>query len=368
MADSNKTEKATEQRRKKAREQGQVVRSREFGSLIAPLGAVTAILCQANLMAMHWTGFYNGLLNSAAREDLSESGPVLFWTTIEVMRWTVLPLLIALLLSVGMTLAQGGFVVAPAALSLKFERLSPAARLGQIVSLSGLGGLIRSLLPLVLIAALGLAAIQSRWSELARMSGQDVRGVAALISQIALSMVWKSASVLLVAAALDYLLLGRQNESKLRMSHDEVKREHKENDGNPLVKLQMRRRQRALRDRKPIGATATATMVVTNPTHFAVALRYEAGMTAPEIVAKGSDIVAQKIKALAAEHNVPMIENKPLARALFKGVEVGHTIPPELYQAVAEILVAVFRAQEEVKRNNEIRQRKNAAGEVVGDL
>jgi flagellar biosynthetic protein FlhB len=120
-----------------------------------------------------------------------------------------------------------------------------------------------------------------------------------------------------------------------------------------------------MRKRKPLEAAATATMVVTNPTHFAVALKYEPSMRAPEVLAKGRDLLAQKIKAIAQQNNVPLMENKPLARALYSTVEVGQAIPSELYQAVAEILVVVFRAQAEVREQQSMRSRKNASGEVL---
>lgn len=120
-----------------------------------------------------------------------------------------------------------------------------------------------------------------------------------------------------------------------------------------------------MRKRRPLEATAKATMVITNPTHFAVALRYEPSMRAPDVVAKGRDMLAQRIKTIAQENNVPVMENKMLARALFSAVEVGQAIPSDLYQAVAEILVVVFRAQAELREREAMRSRRNAAGEVV---
>lgn len=365
MAEPNNTEKATPQRRKKAREQGQVVRSREFGSLVALVSALLVLSSQASAMAAHWTRFYNGLLCAASNGDLSAGGPVLFWTTIEVLRWTIPAMLVALLCSVGITLAQGGFNIAPEALSPKFERLNPASRFKQIISFSSVGGLLRSYIPFLVIAGLALSSFHANWTNLSHASGQGAGSVTEMVLGTLRSIVCKSALVLLMAAAADYLLIWRQSESKLRMSHDEIKRENKENEGNPFTKAQLRKRQRAMRARKPLEAAATATMVITNPTHFAIALRYDGSMAAPEVVAKGQDVLAQKIKSIAAENNVPMIENRPLARALYKSVDVGHTIPPELYQAVAEILVAVFRAQDEIKRRNQKIRTLNAAGEVM---
>lgn len=365
MPESNQTEKATPQRRKKAREQGQIARSREFGSLLAIVSVVITLWALSTDMASHWATFYNGLITAAIQGDISAQGPVLYWTALEVLRWTMPVLLVAMLLSVSVTVAQGGITFAPAALAPKIERLSPANRLGQMFSFATLGAMLKSLLPFFAIAFFGLTAIEDHWGELARGSGEDVRSLTLVVGEILKGIGWKAALVLLAWAGVDYLLTWRQSESKLRMSREEIKREHKENEGNPFTKGQVRKRQRAMRRRKPLEAAATATMVVTNPTHFAVALRYEPSMMAPEVVAKGRDLLAQKIKAIARENDVPLMENKPLARALYKGVEVGQAIPAELYQAVAEILVVVFRAQAEVREKEAMRSRRNAAGEIV---
>lgn len=365
MSESNKTEKPTEYRRKKAREEGQIARSREFGNVLALIGVAAAAVVLSQDAAEHWTSFYNGLLVAASEDGFSSSGPILFWSALEVLRWIVPVLLLAMVLSVGASLSQGGLNFAPAALQPKAERLSPASRLGQIFSVATLGTLAKSLLPACAIVLFGSLAVQAHWSELARASGSDLRLIIKLVGDILQSVLWKSALVLLAWAAVDYVLTWRQGESKLRMSHDEIKREHKEHNGNPFVKGHIRKLQRAMRQRKPLAAAADATLIVTNPTHVAVALRYENSMAAPEVVAKGLDLLAQKIKAIAFEHDVPMVENRTLARALYKDVEVGQTIPAELYGAVAEILVTVFRAQARMREEEDIRSRRNAAGEVV---
>ncbi len=365
MAEANKTEKPTEYRRKKAREEGQIARSREFGNVLALIGVIVVTVALSQDAAQHWTSFYIGLLVAATEGDFSSSGPILFWSALEVLRWMGPVLLLAMVLSVGASLSQGGLNFAPAALTPKPSRLSPGNRLGQIFSIATLGTLAKSLLPAFAIALFGGLAVQSHWSELARASGSDIRLVTRLVGDILESVVWKSALVLLLWAAVDYLLTWQQGESKLRMSHEEIKREHKEHNGNPFVKGHIRKLQRAMRQRKPLAAAASATLIVTNPTHVAVALRYETSMAAPEVVAKGLDLLAQKIKAIAHEHEVPMFENRTLARALYKDVEVGQTIPAELYGAVAEILVTVFRAQARMRDEDNMRSQRNAAGDVV---
>jgi flagellar biosynthesis protein FlhB len=365
VPEANQTEKATPQRRKKAREQGQVARSRELPSLLAIAGATGTVMLMSHGMASHWRSFYSGLLGSAAGDNFSAGGPVLFWSAVEVLRWTVPVFLVALLFSGAAGLAQGGVTIAPAALQPKFERFNPSNRLGQILSLTSVSNLGKSLFPFGAILLLGISALRSHWAELVRVSETDIRALSSVVAALALNLVWKAALVLLAWAAVDYGLVWRQNENQLKMSREEIKQEHKESDGNPHTKRQVRKVQRAMRKRRSLQAAATATLVVTNPTHYAVALRYEPGMSAPEVVAKGRDLLAQKIKQIAYEHGVAVMENKPLAQALYKTVEVGDSIPAQLYQAVAEVLVVVFRAQQEVREQERMRRARNAQGQVI---
>jgi flagellar biosynthetic protein FlhB len=145
----------------------------------------------------------------------------------------------------------------------------------------------------------------------------------------------------------------------MKMSRQEIRDEMKESDGNPQSKARIRKLQRASRRRQMIKAAETATVVITNPTHYAVALRYELNMAAPVVVAKGLDLLAAKIKEIARDHDIPVMENRPLAQALYKGAEVGDSIPSALYHAVAEILVLVYKAQAEVRQRDA--QRRAAA-------
>jgi flagellar biosynthetic protein FlhB len=366
MAESDKTQKATPHRRKRAREQGQLARSREVGSVLAMVGVAITLTALGTDMASHWASFYQGLLAAACDSDVGMNGPVLFWSCVEVLRWIVPALLVAMSLSVGITLAQGGLNFAPVALTPKVERLSPGNKLRQIFSFTMVSNVGKSLLPFLAIVFLAVGMMEEHWSELARASGEDLRTLLQLICGLLRSIGWKVTLVLLAWAAVDYVLTWRQAEDRLRMSHDEVKREHKENEGNPFTKLRIRKRQRSMRQRKPLEAAATATLVVTNPTHFAVALRYELSMRAPEVVAKGRDLLAQRIKKIAQDNDVPLMENKALARAVYTTVEVGQVIPAELYQAVAEILVIVFRAQAEIREREATRRGSSSAGGVMG--
>ncbi len=365
MPEANQTEKATPQRRKKAREQGQIARSREFPNLLALTGVTGTVMLMTTDMGAHWRSFYVGAFSAASEDNFTAGGSIFYWTGLEVLRWIVPTLLVAMLLSVGAGLLQGGINVAPAALQPKFDRFLPANRFKQIFSLQSLSALGKSLVPFAAILVLGIHALRDHWAELVHASEIDVRSLISVITSAAFSVAWKAGLVLLVWAAVDYGLLWRQNEAQLRMSREEIKQEHKQTDGNPHTKQQVRKIQRAMRKRRSLQAAATATIVVTNPTHYAVALKYDPGMAAPEVVAKGTDLLAQKIKQIASDNGITVMENKPLAQALYKSVEVGDTIPAQLYQAVAEVLVVVFRAQAELREQENKRRAKNAAGEVV---
>jgi flagellar biosynthetic protein FlhB len=365
MADSNKTEKATPKRREKAREQGQVARSRELPSVLAVIGAVVALFIMSQGAVTHWTTFYRNVLNSAATGDFESNGPVFFWSSVEVFRWIVPVLLTSLVLSAAAGLAQGGLSIAPEALQLKFERFNPASKLGQIFSIAGVNNMLKSLLPFGAIAWVAEDCIHSHWGIMVRASSFGFKTLATTLGGMMYEVGWKASLILIAWSGVDYLLTWQKMEGDLKMSREEIKEEHKQSDGNPVSKGRIRRMQRRMRKKQALAAAATATVIVTNPTHYAVALRYTPDMPAPIVVSKGMNLLAQQIKALGAENGILILENKPLAQALYKTVEVGDAIPSALYQAVADILVIVFRAQAEVRMQEQRRRNRNASGELV---
>jgi len=350
MADQNKTEQATPRQRKRARERGQVTRSRELSAALA-MGAVAGVLAVMGRNAVpEWTQYFRNVLDLAGSDSLEAGGPLLFRSSIEAMRWVFPMMLAAGGVSLAVGFAQGGFVFAPEALAPKPERLSPASKLQQMVSLTAVSTILKSLVPFSAIAWVGYACVRSHWGEITLSSYVDARRFTSLISSIIVAITWKSGLILLLWGGVDYLLLWRKNESDLKMSREEIKEEYKQSDGNPQNKARIRKLQRQSRRKQMLKATETATVVVTNPTHYAVALRYEVNMAAPVVVAKGLDNLAQKIKEIAWLRDIPVMENRPLAQALYKGAEVGDPIPAALYHAVAEILVLVYKAQAEVRQ------------------
>lgn len=359
MADSSKTEQATPRQRQRARERGQVTRSRELNGALAMAAVAGVIWFMGRDAVPRWTTFFRNVLESAGTDSIDANGPLLFWTSIEAMSW-VFPILAAALgVALFTGLAQGGFVFAPEALTPKMERLSPAGKLRQMVSLAALSTILKSLIPFSAIIWIGYICIRGHWGEILGSSYSDSRRFAGLVSGMLVEIFWKCGLVLLAWAGVDYLLLWRKNEGDLKMSRQDIKDEMKQSEGNPASKARIRKLQRQSRRKQMLKATETATVVITNPTHYAVALRYEGKMAAPVLVAKGLDLLAAKIKEVAWLHDIPVMENRPLAQALYKGVEVGDPIPAALYHAVAEILVVVYKAQAEV-RAREAQRRANA--------
>jgi len=359
MADSSKTEQATPQRRKKAREQGQVTRSRELTSALSLVAVAGVTFMMSREALPHWTHFFRSTLELANSDSIDANGPLLFNTGLEAIRWIAPVLVVALGVSVLSGLAQGGFVFSPEALSLKFDRLSPANKLQQMFSLAGLSPILKSLLPFAAIAWVGVNAITSHWGQILSSSYVDARHFVNLMGTVIFEIGWKSALIMLIWAGADYLLLWFKSESDLKMSRQDLKDEFKQSEGNPESKSRVRKALRQSRRKQMLKAAETATVVITNPTHYAVAIRYEANMPAPIVVAKGLDLLAAKIKEIAWKLDIPVMENRPLAQALYKGTEVGDPIPSALYHAVAEILVLIYKAQAEVRNREAQRKAMN---------
>jgi flagellar biosynthesis protein FlhB len=345
MPHDDKTEQATPRRKQKAREKGQVARSRELPAALAGFAALMVVLWTAGGALNDWRIVLRQWTDLAWGSDFGLASPLPSHAARLALRWSLPPLAVAWTVAVGMSLAQGGFVFAGEALLPKFERLSPASRLGQMFSVAGLSAPAKSLIPFSILLYLGTSVLLRDWELLARAATLPRIAMADLLYRDAFEIAWKSTLTLLLWAAIDYLLQRRKLEGDLRMSKQEIREEYKETDGHPSIKARIRRLQRQLRRRRVLQEVERASVVVTNPTHFAVALEYRPEMAAPIVVAKGCNQLAEKMKRVAYWHEIPVLENKPLAQALYRNVEVGQAIPAKLYVAVAELLAYLYRAQ-----------------------
>lgn len=341
-----RTEQASEKRLREAREKGDVPRSRDFTAAAVTLAALGALLATrasigAQLLALFHGGFtiprealadphaLTAALGAAALAALKLIAPVLGTATA------------AALLA---PLALGGWTFSSEALGFKFERLDPIAGFGRIFALRGVVELVKALAKFAVAAGVtALLLWQLAPQLLATGTGPVQTGVLRALSLVGWASLALAGSLLLIAAV-DVPWQLYDYARRMRMSREELKQEYKETEGSPEVKGRVRSLQQQMARRRMMQEVPRADVVVTNPTHYAVALRYdEARMRAPVVVAKGADIVAAQIRDVAARHRVPTVEAPPLARALFRSTELGAPVPAALYVAVAQVLAYVYR-------------------------
>src|SRR5271165_5290706 len=340
MAQDNKTEQATPRRRQRAREKGQVARSRDFTGACASLAAILLLASQLPRFPQAWRAFLHDCLDRAASGNLRMDAlpPLLGYTGL--FSAIAVALGLSWMVAVSAALVQGGVVFAPESLLPKGARINPATRLGQIFSIAAVRGLAKSLLPATAVAYLAVACLRRDWTSLLALPARTSRSVLGFTVDRAFEVAWKSSLVLLAWAVLDYLFEHRHFENELRMSRQELMDEYKETEGNPAIKGRIRRLQRQARRRRMLDDTKRAAVVITNPTEYAIALEYSAELPAPVVVAKGRNLLAAQIKEVARWQGIPMIENPPLAHVLYRSVEVGQSVPPKLYAVIAEVLAA----------------------------
>lgn len=351
MSGGEKTEKATARKKSDARKRGQVMKSTDLSSSLQILVFVLAI----GLM-LGWMSHAIKSLLVTAYEDWIPQGESLtilmtqlaYRQSVFLMIKALVPVMgLALVLAVGVNLAQTRFLVSTEALAVKPERINPLEGFKRLFSSRSVAELVKALLKIIILIAAVYPVLKTNLLRLCFLLANDLatatRTIFDLIEEIAL----RSALVLLGIAVVDLVYQWWRFEKDLMMSKEEVKEEFKQMEGNPQTRSRIRQIQRQMAARRMMQAVPEATVVITNPTHFAVALRYEAGKDkAPVVVAKGKDLVAQRIKAVAREHRVTLVENRPLARMLFASSELGHAIPADLYGAVAEVLAYVTRLKE----------------------
>jgi flagellar biosynthetic protein FlhB len=345
-SDLDKTEAATPKRLEKARAEGQVARSRELATfallgagffgvwgLSGPIGMHLQHLMRAALTFDHATlKDTNRMLIGAAgagREGLMAVLPVLALTGLAAL---------------AAPMALGGWLLSPNVFQFKPERVNPIAGMGRIFSINGVIQLGMSLAKTLVVGVIGGAAVWHRKDQILALAAEPLRIALGHGMSIVAVCCATTVAGMFVLAALDVPYQLWQYHKKLRMTKEEVKREHRENEGDPHVKGKIRQQQRAIARRRMMAAVPKADVVVTNPTHYAVALQYADGdMRAPKVVAKGVNLVAARIREIANEHNVAMLEAPPLARALYHNVELNREIPGSLYNAVAEVLAWVYQ-------------------------
>jgi flagellar biosynthetic protein FlhB len=336
-----RTEQATPRRREEARQRGDVPRSAELAGAAALLGALIGL-------RLGWPAISDQSASSVLwflrecrdwQPTIGATARVLHIAFGHSLRLALPVTVGAAVAGLAANLGQSAFVLSSHPVTLRWERLSLAQGLLRMFSRQGLFSLARSLAKLGIVAAVTGAFLHSRAEQVLGLA-QAPAQAGALIWELLL----RVGAAFAVLAVADYLYQRHQHEKRLRMTRHELREEHKRTEGDPLIRSRIRERQRALARHRMIHAVKRATVVITNPTEIAVALRYEAEKTpAPVVIAKGRRLLAERIRAEALKHGVPVTPSPDLARALYRSVPVGRQIPPDLYQAVAEILVFVYR-------------------------
>ena len=350
--DSNKTEPATPKRKDEARRQGQVVMSRDLSTAAVLLGGIgllaaimpagmrkmTEVTRQGLTFSLDHT-LQNGMTLAGVHTMIIDTSATILMLALPILGGV-------LLIGSGASLAQTGFLWRANAIQLDFDRLSPLKGLSKLVSLRSVVELVKGLFKIAVVTGVGLYVVRQDVLQVPGLIEYEMDTALQVTGRLSLKVALAVSGAIGVLAGLDYLYQRYEWERSLRMSKDEIKEEHKSSEGDPLIKNRVRTAQRELRKKRMMSAVKTADVIVTNPTHLAVALKYDlTKMAAPFVVAKGAGFVAERIRELARHHGVPVVEHKFVARTLFKLVEVGEEIPANLYRAVAEILAFVYRAK-----------------------
>ncbi|MBC8107057.1 MAG: flagellar biosynthesis protein FlhB [Anaerolineae bacterium] len=356
MADDfgDKTEAPTPRRRQEAREQGQVARSADL---------TAAALMLAAVMLMTWFG--SGIVTAVkavmettlGAQSLGDfNNPAVGTVIVDLVlhvAFAMLPIMVGMMLvAIAMNIAQVGFFLSPSRVQPKLEMLNPTRGLKKIFGGGqGVVSMLMNIAKMGLIGAVAYSAVYDRIGQIVGATQLSHEQIFGLGAQIMYDIAMRIAIFLLILAIIDYVYQRFKMERELRMTKQQVKDEMKRMDGDPQIKqrrrqIQMQRSLQRLKQDVP-----TADVIVTNPTHFAIAIKYESGtMVAPKVVAKGMDYLALKIREIAIENGVPILERPPLARALYKTVEVGQEVPEEYYAAVAEILAYVYELNGKARR------------------
>jgi flagellar biosynthetic protein FlhB len=348
----DRTEKPTARRLKQAREKGQIARSRDLAGALSLAGATLVLAWFGARMATTIAArLTDGLskLGETPRASIHPDAVVsLFWADAGVLAAVAgPPALLAAIVSVVANSGQAGWAFSPKAVHLNWDRLNPAAGLKRLLPQQAGIELGKALIGLAVIGGVCYLVIRPAYDQAVGLIGMPPAEAARMGWQLAIGLLWRTSLALVVVAGVDYAAQRWRWLTGVKMTRQEVRDDARMSDGSPETKARVRRVQREIAKRRMLQAVKTATVVVTNPTHFAVALQYSRQtMAAPVVVAKGQDLLAGRIRTLAREHSVPIVENPALARALYKHADVGDTIPGDLFGAVAEVLAYLVRIRQ----------------------
>lgn len=351
---------ASEQKIRRARDDGNVAKSQDLSA------AWTLLVALLGLYFLG-PGMFRGMIEMAEYyfgegmhlEIVVETFPTLAAGALLRLGYILWPFLF-LLVAAGLfiNLLQVGLVFSTKAITPKLDKINPLKGFKRFASVRTLVELIKSLMKVFLVGIIVYFTLRDRWPYLMNLIYVEPFGVAVGVGQVVVDVWWRIVAAMLVLGLLDFGFQKWQHLQELRMTHQEVKEEARQLEGDPKIKQRIRQLQRQMATQRMMKEVPTADVVITNPIRFAVALRYDmANMQSPIVVAKGARILAKRIRDIATENNVPIVEKPELARSLYRNVEIGHPVPEDVFLAVAEVLAFVYRIDQ---REEKIRERQGA--------
>jgi flagellar biosynthesis protein FlhB len=352
-SDSEKSEDPTQKRLDEATKRGDVVSSHEVSTWFVLAGGTLVLSTFSGSVVTDLQTTMRGIIANVHAIP-SDDGPALLKVIgnieLRVLAALAIPLLVLVLAAIGGNLVQHHLIWSAEALTPKLSKVSPIKGLQRLFSKQALVNFIKGLLKLSLLGAVMAALLWPKRQQLAALVSQDPVTLLPFTRSLSLDLLGPVVAILAIVAGADYLFQYRQWFNRQKMSRHDMKEEFKQAEGDPLVKGKLRQLRQMRMKKRMMAAVPKASVVITNPTHYAVALQYERGMTAPVCVAKGVDAMARKIREIASAHDIPIVENPTVARALHATVEIDQEIPPEHYKAVAEVIGYVMRLRRAVGR------------------
>ena len=348
-----KTEEPTAKKRADAKKKGQVGKSQEINAAFVMMAGFVILYNLGGNALQEIMTYSSSIFGHLVMETDEESVMQLFISIIIVLAKTSLPMMVfIMIIGLAINFFQVGLNFNTEAIGFKPDKLNPINGFGRIFSKRSLVELVKSIIKIVVIGFFIYDYMVAEILQMPKLIFLELGEATDKISSVIFMLAFKILGVFFVMAAADLYYQKWQTTQDLKMSKQDIKDEFKQTEGAPQIKGKIKSKQRQMAMARMMQEVPQADVIVTNPTHFAVAMSYKPGMAAPIVVAKGQDHVAQRIKEIAREHKVPIVENKPLARALFAAVEIGDSIPQELYKAVAEVLAYVYKLKNKGKRRS----------------
>lgn len=346
FAKEEKTEEATPKKKSEARKKGQVARSKDVGLAITMVTCTLVILLLSSMIVGNLKDTMIYFLQSGMLQDINEMSIKSIVITILLKAGLcILPVVIPIMIAgIVASLMQTGFLLTGEPLKPKFSKLNPISGFKNMFSKKSFVDLLKNLAVVTVIGFIGFLYVRDNYDKILQISNTYLPSLGGQVQDLVVGIFFQVSLVLVIIAAADYFVQFRFHQKDLRMTKQEIKEEYKQMEGDPQIKSKIKQKQREMATRRMMASVADATVVITNPTHLSIALKYEEGNNeAPKVVAKGADLVALKIKEVAKENDVPIMENKPLARMIYEQVDIDREVPQEMYQAVAEILAMVYK-------------------------